>query len=196
MIYATVLCIWCLWHLQTTNILCQNDYHITSRTSSTGFNLIISFAERLDNIIEVWLMMTRPHKSVVQFGNKMRFLWKICTMVSRSFILINGSIITSWIYYCIWRFGHFIAQKMVLYFFIMSNYRKFKPNLENSDGPSSYSGNADFFVQNGVFVPFSYRFRILSFYAVSNAVWRKNGVETAFFLSANHKALIKTPFIV
>ena len=44
----------------------------------------------------------------------------------------------------------------------------------------AYSGNADFFVQNGVFVPFSYRFRIVSFYAVSNAVWRKkrrwNGV--------------------
>ena len=36
----------------------------------------------------------------------------------------------------------------------------------------NFSGNADFFVQNGVFVPFSYRFRIVSFYAVSNAVWR------------------------
>ena len=35
---------------------------------------------------------------------------------------------------------------------------------------SSYSGNAECFVQNGVFVPFSYRFRIVSFYAVSNAV--------------------------
>ena len=33
-----------------------------------------------------------------------------------------------------------------------------------------YSGNADFFVQNSVFVPFSYRFRIVSFYAVSDAV--------------------------
>ena len=38
---------------------------------------------------------------------------------------------------------------------------------------SGYSGNADFSVQNGVFVPFSYRFRIVSFYAVSNAIWRK-----------------------
>ena len=33
-----------------------------------------------------------------------------------------------------------------------------------------YSGNTDFLVQNGVFVPFSYRFRIVSFYAVSIAV--------------------------
>ena len=33
-----------------------------------------------------------------------------------------------------------------------------------------YSGNADFFVPNGVSVPFSYHFRIASFYAVSNAV--------------------------
>ena len=29
------------------------------------------------------------HMSVVQFGNKTRFLWKICTMVSRSFIHIK-----------------------------------------------------------------------------------------------------------
>ena len=35
-----------------------------------------------------------PHKSVVQCGNKTRFLWKINTMVSRSFIHINASYIT------------------------------------------------------------------------------------------------------
>ena len=60
-----------------------------------------------------------------------------------------------------------------------------KPALEEN----CYSGNADFFVQNGVFVPFSNRIVLCRFK-------RRLKEKTAFFLSANHKALIKTPFIV
>ena len=52
-----------------------------------------------------------------------------------------------------------------------------------------YSGNADFFVQNGVFVSFSNRIILVRFKRLLKE-------KTAFFLSANHKALIKTPFIV
>ena len=67
-----------------------------------SFNLIISFAERLRWIgWTIWskcdLRWTRPHKSVVWFGNKTRVLRKICTMIGWSFIHINGSNIPSWI---------------------------------------------------------------------------------------------------
>ena len=40
-----------------------------------------------------------------------------------------------------------------------------------------YIGNADFIVLNGVYVPFSYRFRIVSFNAVSK---RRLKEKTAF----------------
>ena len=48
------------------------------------------------------------------------------------------------------------------------------------------------FVQNGVFVSFSNRIILCRFKRRLKEKRRLNGV----FLSANHKALIKTPFIV
>ena len=60
-----------------------------------------------------------------------------------------------------------------------------------------YSGNADFFLSK---TAFSNRLRIVfesyRFMHFQTPFEGKNCVETAFFLSANHKALIKTPFIV
>ena len=50
-----------------------------------------------------------------------------------------------------------------------------------------YSGNADFFAQNGVFVAFLYRSRIISFFAISNAFWRKkNAFKRRFPFSQSH----------
>ena len=67
---------------------------------------------------------------MVKFGTKTRFVWTFCTMVRRSFIHIN---IPSWIYNCIWRFGHFIVQKLFSTFLIMS-----VRSFEYFDDSSSY----------------------------------------------------------
>ena len=59
-----------------------------------------------------------------------------------------------------------------------------------------YSGNADFFVQTA----FSYRFRIVlesyRFMPFQTPLKEKTAFKRRFILSANHKALIKPPFIV